>query len=606
MDIQPVATQIAKLRFFISLAIDQEPTGDAGDNYGVKPLPNLETRFVAANTLIGLGEASQIPLGGQNRVTELNAQLRQNRERHFNAGVRREKMRLRREDKRLRGLLADELTKAGMSSSDANNIANWDPYDQSDWASWFDPRYMFGVDGGFDVVIGNPPYVSHDRIPPSLKKVLRVKYRAHQSFADLYCYFIERAITLLDEGGVSALITSNSFLKAEYGAPTRNFLRRNTTLSQVLNVESSQVFENVIVNVVITLTHKSATGVRELCLVASTPLGSHDIRGWIENEGFMVPQSYFNRSSWNLVQTGILDVQVKVRQAGRTLAQRGVKIRLGIATGSNKAFVINEKQKGALINASPANGDLIKPILRGRDIERYRYALPGLYILLTRNGVNVERDYPDIYRHLDSFGDDFKNRGAKGKHWTNLRACSFFDDFQKTKIVWIELADIGRFALCDEEVYLLNSAYFLLPPEVMDAKCLLGILNSSTIRFYLNQIAGTSGMGTNRRINNYVKEFPIPDIALVSQTSLIRLVDEILAAKDADTSDLERQIDSLVYDLYGLTEEERTAIERSLGLIHATDEEEDAALAQWAIEGSTDERVSREEVMALLRSEGGG
>ena len=142
VDIQPVATQIAKLRFFISLAIEQEPDRNA-DNYGIQPLPNLETRFVAADTLLSLGQATQIPLGGENRVTELNDDLRENREKHFHAGVRQEKLRLRREDARLRGELAADLGKAGMSKSDAGKVAAWDPYDQNAHAEWFDAGYMF-------------------------------------------------------------------------------------------------------------------------------------------------------------------------------------------------------------------------------------------------------------------------------------------------------------------------------------------------------------------------------------------------------------------------------------------------------------------------------
>ena len=245
----------------------------------------------------------------------------------------------------------------------------------------------------------------------------------------------------------------------------------------------------------------------------------------------------------------------------------GRKIRLGIATGSNEAFLIDEDQKRDLCEKNPVNAEIIKPILRGRDISRYSYTVPRQHILLAKNGVNVERDYPDIYEHLESFGDKFKNRGAQGQHWTNLRACSFYDDFKKEKIVWIELSDSGRFALCNEEVYLLNSAYFLLTPSGIDSKFLLGILNSNTIRFYLSLVAETSGMGTSRWINNYVKEFPIPMVAPEQQTEIIEIVNQIHAAKisnpDTDTDELEKEIDKRVYALYNLTQEEIAIVEES-------------------------------------------
>ena len=256
-----------------------------------------------------------------------------------------------------------------------------------------------------------------------------------------------------------------------------------------------------------------------------------------------------------------------MESSGKTLEELNTKIRLGIATGSNEAFLIDEDQRREFCEKNPINTEIIKPILRGRDISRYSYTLPKQHILLTKNGVNVEGDYPDIYEHLESFGDKFKNRGAQGQHWTNLRACSFYDDFKKEKIVWIELSDLGRFALCSDEVYLLNSAYFLLPPSNIDSKFLLGILNSSTIRFYLSLVAETSGMGTSRWINNYVKEFPIPVVACEQQTGIIKIVNQILEMKianpDADTADLEREIDKCVYALYNLTAEEIAIVEKA-------------------------------------------
>ena len=605
VDIQVIATQIAKLRFFISLAIEQQSVATA-NNLGIKPLPNLETRFVAADSLIGLSRPAQLPLGQTDKVKQLQDELDNNREQHFHANTRRRKLEYRKQDTELREQLAAALRETGFAAGDADKVAQWDPYDQNASANWFDPEYMFGVADGFDVVIANPPYVSHDKIPQQVKHTLGGTYESYKPFADLYCFFMEKAVRLQNDGGVSALITSNSFLKAEYGALIRNYLRRNTVLLQVLNIENSQVFDNVIVNVAITITRKADPTNEDLCLVASGPLSSNDRDNLIDAASFEVSQSYFDRISWNLVQPRIHDVQQKIGSVGRTLAQLGTKIRLGIATGSNEAFVIEEQQKEAFYTASRVNRDIIKPILRGRDIQRYNYTLPGLHVLLTKNGVDVERDYPDIYQYLDSFGDSFKNRGAQGKHWTNLRACSFFDDFKKEKIVWIELNDTGRFALCNEEVYLLNSAYFLLPPQSVNSKFLLGILNSSTIRFYLDQISGTSGMGTNRWINSYVKEFPIPSATRKQQDPLISLVDHILKAKEvdanADTSEIEEEIDWLVYDLYGLTNAEVAVVEGEKGEVHVTVEEENAALSKAMDEVLGDESVSRDELIAILQA----
>ena len=155
IDIQPVACQIAKLRFFISLAIEQEPEQNAA-NFGIKPLPNLETRFIAANTLIGLKAQGTLT---SNRARDLEQELRDNRERHFHATTRQQKRACKRKDEELRAELATELKHFGMSDTDAERIARWDPYDQNATADWFDSEWMFGITKGFDVVIGNPPYL---------------------------------------------------------------------------------------------------------------------------------------------------------------------------------------------------------------------------------------------------------------------------------------------------------------------------------------------------------------------------------------------------------------------------------------------------------------
>ena len=561
LDIQSIACQIAKLRFFISLAIEQEPDSTA-DNFGIKPLPNLETRFITANTLIGLeGERTLT----SPKAKALEVELSDNRERHFHATTRQQKLACKRADKKLRQELATELQHIGMPPDDANKVTAWDPYDQNASADWFDPEWMFGVVDGFDVVVGNPPYISHDKIPKQLKTEIRGRYQSYQPFADVYCYFIEKAIELQNQQGILSLITSNSYLRAEYGAPIRRLLQSKNMLLRVLNIEDSQVFESVIVNVAIIVSRKPTNLTDDFCIVVNSPFAANSFEDFVKNNGFNYPQAYFNSRSWNLVEPKCVELQRKLESSGKTLEQLEAKIRLGIATGSNDAFLIDEDKKRELCEKNPVNSEIIKPILRGRDISRYSYTLAGEYILLTKNGVNVQRDYPDIYEHLESFGDKFRNRGAQGQHWTNLRACSFYDDFKKEKIVWIELTDSGRFALCNEEVYLLNSAYFLLPPSGIESKFLLGVLNSSALRFYLSLIAETSGMGTSRWINNYVKEFPIPEAACDQQALIIELVDQILNVKrtdpDADVSDLENEIDQIVYLLYDLTPEEIAIVE---------------------------------------------
>ena len=565
VDIQPIATQIAKLRFFISLIVEQK-IDDTRENRGVRPLPNLETKFVAANTLLGVEKPEQMMLRNPEIDSKENV-LAEVRRRHFTARTPRTKDRYRQRDAELRSEISGLLKRDGFPNETTEKIAGWDPYDQNASAAFFDPEWMFGITEGFNVVIGNPPYISHDKIPNQLKTKIKDSYQSYQPFADIYCYFIEKAMDLQNEVGILSFITSNSYLRAEYGAPIRSLLHNRNTLIRMLNIEDSQVFESAIVNVSIIVSRKPTNSSDDFCIVVNSPFSGESFEDFVSVNGFSYPQVYFDSKSWNLVEPKLVELQKKLESSGKTIEALNIKIRLGIATGSNEAFLIDEDQKRAFCEKNPINTEIIKPILRGRDISRYSYTLPKQYVLLTKNGVNVERDYPDVYEHLESFGDKFKNRGAQGQHWTNLRACSFYDDFKKEKIVWIELSDSGRFALCNDEVYLLNSAYFLLPPSGIDSKFLLGILNSSTIRFYLSLVAETSGMGTSRWINNYVKEFPIPVVAYEQQTGIIRIVNQILEVKaadsDANTVDLEQEIDERVYALYSLTAEEIAIVEEA-------------------------------------------
>ncbi|MFZ2725403.1 MAG: Eco57I restriction-modification methylase domain-containing protein [Methylococcaceae bacterium] len=413
---------------------------------------------------------------------------------------------------------------------------------------------------GFDVIIGNPPYISHDRLDN--KNHFKSFYNVYEPFNDIYSYFFELGVSIVSKKGELSFITSNSFLKAEYGKPLRDFLLKNGEIIALLNLEDTKIFQEATVNTCILSFCKENTNKKALVVNAIFNLKSN-FDDFISKNYFYYYQNDFNTQSWGLSTPEKLSVFKKIQGNNKTLADFKTQINLGIATGSNNVFVLNSKKCGELIKADANNQEILKPILRGKDIRRYGYEIPDLKIILSRNEIDVKKDYPKIYDYLDSMGDDFKHRGAKGKHWTNLRACSFFDDFKKEKIVWLELTDVNKFALCTEEVYLLNSAYFLIPPKELSSKFLLAVLNSKVIYFYLSLIANTSGVGTTRWINTYVKEFPIAMANDADKLEIETLVDEILANKKAgkETSELEQQIDKLVYALYDLTSEEISIIE---------------------------------------------
>ena len=423
---------------------------------------------------------------------------------------------------------------------------------------------MFHRKHGFDIVIANPPYLSHDRIAEE-KTALRNAFSVYDSFADVYCYFIERGINILRHNGVLTFITSNSYIKADYGAKVRRYLSSCTRIAALLNMEQSQVFEAAIVNVAVLVTSKTRPAASDITRATNASWNSGSFNQFVRSEGFDLPTCEFNSPLWTLAGAEVLAVRTKIEAAGKSLKSRGAKIRLGVATGHNGAFLVDTSVKRSLVKMDKSNAEIIVGVIRGRDIDRYKYIEPKLHLIAAKNGINIKRDYPTIFRHFESFGQSFKTRGAQGQHWWNLRACNFYEDFDYERIVWIELSDRARFTTCPAGVWCLNTAYFMLPPAEYAPNFLLGVLNSRVIDFYFRLIAQTSGMGVPRWFNVYVEKFPVPTLALEKQKSLGRLVDRILAAKqrdaDADTSAWDREIDQLVYALYGLTPEEIKIVE---------------------------------------------
>ena len=258
IDIQPVACQIAKLRFFISLAIEQEPEQNA-ENFGIKPLPNLETRFIAANTLIGLTEQRTLT---SNKARDLEQELRDNRERHFHATTRQRKRTCKIRDEELRTELAAELKHFGMSDTDAKRIARWDPYDQNATADWFDSEWMFGITEGFDVVVGNPPYVeSRNSLLSDEQKIAYGKQVVSDwkdtlpRGSDLLIYFYARSAKFLNESGNGCFITQNAWLNTDYGHKFQRFSINKFSFLKIID-SSSKFFsdsESQNINTIITL-----------------------------------------------------------------------------------------------------------------------------------------------------------------------------------------------------------------------------------------------------------------------------------------------------------------------------------------------------------------
>lgn len=638
VDIDPGAVEIAKLRLWLSLVVDED------DIKQIKPLPNLDYKIMQGNSLLEeyegiklfderlisgtdtsqekslellkqrqailqreyielhlhekLTPTKQVDLKGEllklssqikklNRPTESNMpvglfdvfsaakeksnELKRLHKVFFESTRKSEKDKIKKEIERLEWELIETTLKEENKMSALKKLEEFKRSNTKPFFLWkLNFAEVFEEKGGFDVVIANPPYVSHDKIEN--KKAIQSEYVSYSPFADLYCYFIELGIKIQGENGLVCYITSNSYLKADYGSALRSLIKEDDNVLQIINIEDFQLFDSAIINTAILISQSKKDALKKKCSVVNKAfLGDKSFQEFVDVNKYEYSQDSLDNDGWLLLNKEHLDLKNKIESKGDTLLNLNTKIRLGLATGANEVFVIDEEQKNKLIELDPQNKEIIKPILRGRDIVSYGYNFNNIYIILAKNGIDVRSEYPEIYKYLNSFGKKFRNRGAQGQHWTNLRACEFFDDFKKEKIIWIELTDRSRFAISEKEIYLLNSAYFLLPPANIPAKYLLGILNSKVINFYLHVIAETSGMGTARWINNYVKRLPIPYGDKSAEQALITLVDQAIECVAKNTigeveyrtklKKLEQTMDKLVYKIYGLSSGDIEVIE---------------------------------------------
>ena len=573
VDLQPVACQIAKLRVFVSLVIEQEKTGDAGDNYGIRPLPNLETRFVAADALLGLGGGGAQGVLGDGAVTGLRERLRRVREGYFNARTREAKRARREEDQRLRAALAAALEALGFGHSDAEAVAGWDPYDQNAGSGWFDPAWMFGAPAGFDVVIGNPPYIRGEKVRG--KAALRAAFGDfYKAAADLYTYFFRRGVDFLAEGGALCFIASNKFMRTEYGGPLRAFLARRAPPVSILDFGRTGTFDATVRPLVLLARKGGGHAELRAATVRGGGGGASDPGAFLARNGFALPLAHLSAGGWALARPELLRLRDKIERAGTPLGEYAKGgIRWGIKTGFNKAFVIDEDTRDRLIDEDPKSAELIKPWLRGRDVRRWRANWSGQHVIFARQGTEIGR-YPAIERHLAHFRGDLQPKTARGGgpgrapgnyKWFEFQSTvAYHEAFYRPKIVYPIIATEMRASL-DREGRLTNDKCFIVPG---DDGFLLALLNSKPLdvwfRLAMPCLDDPFDGGDMEFRGVFMARAPIPSARPAVRRRLAALANRVQAAKQADpaadTAPLEAEIDEAVRVIYGLDERDSALI----------------------------------------------
>ena len=599
IDIQKIASQISKLRFFISLIVEQSETSDSSeDNYGIETLPNLETKFVTANTLIRLKLEEQSDTltlfdNDDPELKKLKKELLDIRYNHFYAKTVAEKIKYRKddEDKRnqikkhiwdnltkpntehigiwekeilrlqkelekykdekweeiqqsdlfgevtlikidlnrtkrrdiedriryLQGLIEKEYHKIAPKGlqEELNTLASWNPYEQNGEAKFFDPEWMFGISDGFDIIIGNPPYVQLQNNGGKLAKLYEGQgFKTFARTGDIYCLFYEKAYQLLKQGGICNFITSNKWMRAGYGQATRKFFLEHTNPLILIDFAGIKVFETATVDVNILLYVKEKPTFNTWgCTIKDNELKKLSL--YVRQHGGKT--TFSSDESWVILSEIEQRIKAKIEAIGTPLKEWDISINYGIKTGFNDAFIINGEKRAELIAQDPKSAEIIRPILRGRDIKRYGYDWKNLYVITARLVTDIPNNYPAVKQHLLSFGyDRLKQTGEKGarkktnnKWFETQDSIGYWEDFSKQKIVYSDISERLNFQIIEKEMYFNNTIYFITS-ETENLDYLLRFLNSNLIDWYYKTLSVQLGEKAVRMFTIYVLNIPIP------------------------------------------------------------------------------------------------
>ncbi|NLX25906.1 MAG: N-6 DNA methylase, partial [Lentisphaerae bacterium] len=641
VDIQTIAVQISKLRFFISLVCEQEPNGRKADNYGILPLPNLETKFVAANTLIGLEKemGDELHLADE-EISRLREELKEVRHRHFSSKSSAEKQKLRKKDKELRQKIEKRIVSVASTPNlekiadleaqirkleaekakfegekwvkkaeaillcedghvepviridenmaqrkrfqadidrkkheidaekrkkatdalleEAEKLAAWNPYDQNESSPFFDPEWMFGMKDGFDVALGNPPYLNVELVPAAQKEFYQQHYTTFYKRYDVFGLFFEAALTrcVSRDGKVSFIIPQQIANNLSY-KKLRDLILKNSWLAEVLYL-GDKVFEAANNDVCVLILDKS--GCKTIRLIHALDFTSRTVT--------VVPANHFERYG-NVISfsgdSGGEAIFAKVFSAGRWQIKERFSVFQGIVTGNNEAFLpTNEQIREAKIEKS-----LLRPVLLGRDFEKWAIRSTERRIIYVNGDTDIKK-YPNAERWLAQFRQSLKKRRECVNGvipWFSLQWPRVKEELDRVPKIMVQGTRNPRLvtriaATMDEQcVYGTQGLNFIVP---RDAKApiyyLLAILNSKLI----NHLFATKFLNVAIKAE-YLKDTPIPRAEPRDEKALEKLAQCILSAKMADPSiDIskwEQEIDAIVYKLYGLTTDEIAIVE---------------------------------------------
>ena len=560
VDIEPSAVDIAKLRLWLSLIVDEEDFGT------IKPLPNLEYKIMAGDSLIS--EISQKDLGYKGWLDELVALQKSIFSEYSPSKKQAIKAKI--------DALLDNL----FQGHDSQFRFNY-------WIQFYDVMNS----GGFDIVIANPPYVSIEKFSGTRQqKDWKNIFSVFSGRGDIYCLFYELGFRILKKHGGLCFITSNKFFRAAYGSKMRAFFTSHISPHKIIDFQDLPVFDATAYPcIAIAGNAQPAEDQKILTATIKNKEEIFDVRTAVQRHKNIMPLSDLSVEGWTFTDGTTKSLLDKIRKSGTPLKEyvRG-EFYYGIKTGFNDAFVIDGQKRAELIAADPNSEDFIKPWCRGKDIRRWYSALQNLYVIVIPSSENkkwpwsnaadedkafgiFEAEYLSLAAHLRYYKENPSRNGKtvgrrtdKGKYYWELRSCVYYNTFDKPKITWGNLATAPKFTYDESGAYVSAPANIIPTAEIW----LTGLLNSPVCRWLISLWAAERSGGYLEFKPMYVGKIPIPNASEANQEAISKLVRTILDIKkkspDADVRSLENQINQIVYDLYSLTTEEIAIIEEAV------------------------------------------
>ncbi|MFW0884726.1 Eco57I restriction-modification methylase domain-containing protein [Candidatus Acidulodesulfobacterium sp. H_13] len=605
VDIDPGAVEIAKLRLWLSLIVDEDNIKN------IKPLPNLDYRIMQGNSLISgidLNAASELFKDEAGKAIE---RLQQKQDDFLSESNTVKKLELKEEIDNLQiNILTIELKNKKLNyfkkikvieekysilprkeqrdklikqdKEKLYKILRFDPeYEakQSEectsgkkikhffmWQLNFSEIFYAKTDSkhsqmyGFDVVIANPPYIQLQKMADNTRHYADLYdnkgYETFERTGDIYALFYEKGMKLLKDKGLLCYITSNKWMRTKYGISLRRFFSKKNPL-KLIDL-GPDVFDTATVDTAILLVKNSKPN--KIKLQALTLTGKEPIEQ-LTDKSFTILTD-LSEGSWIILSPEEQKLKQKIERIGKPLKEWDVEIYYGVKTGLNEAFIVDTPTKERLCKEDSKSAEILKPILRGRDIKRYSCEWAGLWLLATGLDIDIPKLYPAVFKHLLQFEDRAKKRGDQGLNWWNLRACAYYEEFEKDKVMYQEIVRKPQFYYDENKYYPANTTFILTGKNT---KYLISLLNSNPIAYFFKTFYAGGELGKNgvRYLKAFLIKLPIPKTLASQQKPFEELLNKIIAGKEkgADTSPEEREIDQLVYKLYDLTPDEIAIIE---------------------------------------------